>query len=362
MKPFLTTKIQIGSLACVAACILSFVNSGQLCGSDTFTNPLLSKGADPWVIQHAGDYYYLTYGPNSSLVLMCTSDITALKSATSQTVWKSPANTNYSKQVWAPEIHRIHETWYIYFAADDGDNKNHRMFVLENDAADPFDGEFVMKAKIQTDADDNWAIDGSVFEHHGELYFLWSGWEKPTREIETANIYIAHMANPWTIDSERVRLSTPEFDWERQWKYPGVAGPNMPVYVNEGPQFLKRGNKLHIVYSASGCWTPYYSLGLLTTNVNSDLLDAAAWSKSKEPTFSQSTEHGVYGPGHNSFFKSPDGTEDWVLYHANDSPTDGCGDKRSPRAQKFGWTDDDFPILGVPASTDTRLQKPSGTE
>ena len=27
---------------------------------------------------------------------------------------------------------------------------------------------------------------------------------------------------------------------------------------------------------------------------------------------------GVFGPGHNSFVKSPDGREDWIVYHAID--------------------------------------------
>lgn len=357
-----TTSKRVEVLTLLTVCMWPLVSAAQLSAADTFTNPLLASGPDPWVTQYDGDYYYLKSGPRSSIILMRTSDITDLKNAFAKTIWKAPPSTNYSEQIWAPEIHRIDDKWYIYFAADDGDNRNHRMFVLENVAANPFQGEFVMKAKIETDADDNWAIDGSVFEHRGKLYFFWSGWEKPTREVETANIYIARMSNPWTIASQRVRLSTPEHDWERQWQYPGAAGPSTPVYVNEGPQFLKRGDKLHIVYSASGCWTPHYALGLLTAAADCDPLDDTAWTKSKAPIFSQSAKNGVYGPGHNSFFKSPDGTQDWILYHANASPTDGCSPTRSPRAQEISWTDDHMPILGQPVSTDERLQKPSGTK
>ncbi len=352
----------MNSRSFVTACVLILANVTLLIADDTFTNPLLSSGPDPWVIYHQGDFYYVKSGSTSSIVLLRTPDITDLRNAFSQTVWKAPSGTDHSKEVWAPEIHRIDDKWYIYFAADDGDNKNHRMFVLENTADDPFQGEFVMKAKIQTDAGDNWAIDGSVFEHNDELYFLWSGWEQPKDRVETANIYIAHMSNPWTIDSDRVRLSTPEHDWERHWRIAGVGAPENPVYVNEGPQFLKHGDKLHIVYSASGCWTPNYALGLLTADVSSDVLDSTAWIKSKAPIFEQSAENGVYGPGHNSFFKSPDGTQDWILYHANDNPNDGCGKKRSPRAQPIAWTEDNMPVLGVPVATATGLQKPSGTK
>ncbi len=328
---------------------------------ETFANPLLPSGADPWSIYHEGNYYYIKSG-NRSITLMRTADITELRHAEKMVVWKAAESGDHSKEIWAPEIHNINDNWYIYFAADDGDNKNHRMFVLENTSQNPFEGEFQVKSKIKTDAGDNWAIDGSIFEYNGNLYFIWSGWESFQKTQETQNIYIAHMSDPWTIDSDRVLLSTPELEWERVWKYEGVWTPDHPVYVNEGPQFLEHGDKMHIIYSASGCWTPYYALGMLTADKNVNPMNPKSWTKSKEPIFQQSQENGVYGPGHNSFFRSPDGSEDWILYHANDTPTDGCGDKRSPRAQKIGWSEDDMPLLGVPVSTTTELEKPSGTK
>jgi len=327
----------------------------------TFTNPLLPSGPDPWAIYHEGNYYYIKSG-NGGIILMRTPDITDLQNAEKKVIWKAPETGDHSREIWAPEIHNINDNWYIYVAADDGDNRNHRMFVLENTSQDPFKGEFKVKSKIKTDPGDNWAIDGSVFEHKGNLYFIWSGWDSDTRSQETQNIYIAHMSNPWTLDSDRILISTPEYEWERAWKYEGVWTPDHPVYVNEGPQFLEHGTKMHIVYSASGCWTPYYALGMLTADKNADPMDSRSWAKSKEPIFRQSQENGVYGTGHNSFFKSPDGSEDWILYHANDTPIDGCGNKRSPRAQKISWSEDDMPILGVPVSTSMALKKPSGTK
>lgn len=329
---------------------------------DTFTNPLLDSGADPWTIYHEGNFYYIKSGARS-ITLMRTPDITDLRNAESQIIWNAPDTGNHSQEIWAPEIHYINNAWYVYVAADDGDNRNHRMFVLENTSKDPFQGEFKVKSKLKTDADDNWAIDGSIFNYKDQFYFMWSGWEHPKEDggEETQNIYMAKMSNPWTISSDRVLISTPELDWERNFYFPDVWEPSAPVYVNEGPQILPHGDKVHIVYSASGCWTPYYALGLLTMDADANPMDPKSWTKSQEPIFQQSKENGVYGTGHNSFFKSPDGTEDWILYHANDTPTDGCGNKRSPRAQKISWTADDYPVLGEPYPTSKVLVKPSGT-
>jgi len=329
----------------------------------TYQNPLLPVGPDPWAIYQNGNYYYM-HTMQDRLVLWKTKDITDLKNAPHKTIW-TPTDPKNSKNLWAPEIHYIDGKWYIYFAADDGNTDNHQLYVLENAHADPFEGEFVMKGRISTDNDNNWAIDGSVFEHNGALYMVWSGWQTRRVDTETQCIYIARMENPWTLSSERVLISKPELEWERHWINVDGSKPDHTIYVNEGPQPLKspKGKYIHVAYSASGCWTPYYALGLLTASTDADLLDPKSWKKSTEPLFKQSPEHGVYGTGHNSFYQSPDGTEAYILYHARDTQVDpaGKGDTRSPRTQKITWNKNDYPDFGIPTSNSTKLSKPSGT-
>lgn len=298
------------------------------------------------------------------LVLWKTRDITDIRNAEKKTVWMPTDPTN-KYDLWAPEIHHIDGKWYIYYAADDGNTDNHQMYVLENTHSDPFQGEFTMKGRISTDKDNNWAIDGSVFEHQGKLYMVWSGWQTRRVDTETQCIYIARMANPWTLDSERVLISKPELEWERHYKNVDGSEPSHKIFVNEGPQPLKspQGKYIHIVYSASGVWTPYYALGMLTAPTDADLLNPASWQKSPQPLFKQSPENSVYGTGHNSFFKSPDGKEDYILYHARDTQTDppGMGDTRTPRTQKIEWDSNDYPVFGIPYPKGKRLKKPSGT-
>jgi GH43 family beta-xylosidase len=168
------------------------------------------------------------------------------------------------------------------------------------------------------------------------------------------------MKNPYTIEGERVRISSPELPWETIGE---INSPEDPprVTVNEGPQVLVNGGKIFLIYSASGCWTDYYALGMLTASVNDDLLAPASWKKSPEPVFRQSKENSVYAPGHNSFFKSPDGKENYILYHANAKPGQGCGRFRSPRAQLFTWNADGTPHFGIPVKEGQQLRLPSGT-
>jgi GH43 family beta-xylosidase len=136
--------------------------------------------------------------------------------------------------------------------------------------------------------------------------------------------------------------------WERQ------TAP-----VNEGPEPLYHNGRVMVVYSASACWGPDYKLGLLTPT-GTDPMNPAHWTKSPNPVFQRSDANGVFAPGHNGFFTSPDGTEDWIVYHANDSAGGGCDMNRSTRAQKFTWNADGTPNFGTPVRLGVTLTAPSG--
>ena len=334
------------------------VSRGQGAAESAFTNPVLPRGADPWVFAKDGFYFYLN-STARNLTLWKTRSIPDLRDAERKVVWWPPASGPYSKDLWAPEIHFLGGRWYIYFAADDGHNATHRIWVLENASSDPLQGEWVMKGKL-ADATDRWAIDASVFEHRGRLYTIWSGWEFETNGVQS--IYIAALKNPWTIDGPRVRISTPTLPWEKIGDLTPDAAKGDPAHVdvNEGPQMLKRGDKLFLIYSASGCWTDSYCLGMLTAEAGSDLLDPASWRKSPHPVLSSRPEAQAYAPGHCSFFKSPDGSEDWILFHANSEPGQGCGRYRSPRAQRITWKADGTPDFGQPLPLATLIRRPSG--
>ncbi|PWK78413.1 GH43 family beta-xylosidase [Mucilaginibacter oryzae] len=341
--------------ACLLLLLFSKAATAQNAGK-TFTNPLMPSGADPWVTYKDGFYYY-TNTTGGNIVIWKTKDVTALGTAPKTAVWSPPQGTPYSKELWAPELHFVKGKWYVYFAADNGDNNNHRIYVIENSSADPTQGTWEFKGKI-TDSTDKWAIDASVFENKGSWYMIWSGWEGDHNGQQ--NIYIAKMKDALTIGSERVKISSPTYDWETNGNL--HDGKLTHVSVNEGPEILKHGHKLFLTYSASGCWTDFYALGMLTADKNSDLLNPASWQKSAQPVFKQSPQNSVYAPGHNAFFKSPDEKEDWIVYHANSNPNEGCGNKRSPRAQKFTWNKDGSPNFGVPVKDGEQLAVPSGTK
>jgi GH43 family beta-xylosidase len=314
-------------------------------------NPLLPSGADPWVVSRDG-YFYFMATTGGDLTIRRTRNMADLRAAEKKVVWRPPAAGPYSHDVWAPELHYLDGKWYIYFAADDGRNETHRIWVLEGCPADPLGCEWSLKGKA-ADASDKWAIDATVLEDAGARYMLWSGW--PGDSDGTQNIYIARLGKPWTIEGRRVMISTPKYGWEKVGDRPRQIPPH--VNVNEAPEALIRNGRIFVTYSASGCWTDAYAIGMLTAKQGSDLLNARSWTKSAQPVFASSPEAGVYAPGHNSFFRGADG-KDWLLYHANSRPGQGCGNGRAPRAQPFGWKADGTPDFGRPAAAGTVLPRP----
>ena len=186
-------------LSSLAIALIASVCLTQSCIAQqpTFHNPLLPSGPDPWVIADHGFYYYMN-STGQNLTVWKTRDITDLVHAEKKIVWTPPASGPYSHEIWAPEIHRFDNKWYIYFSADAGQNESHRIFVIENATADPLTGEWTFKGQLDTV---KWAIDATVFEDRGQKYILWSGWQGDSDGEQ--RIYIARLRNPWTIDSER---------------------------------------------------------------------------------------------------------------------------------------------------------------
>jgi GH43 family beta-xylosidase len=327
------------------------VQAGMGDPAHCFTNPIVASGADPFLVWHEGWYYFTSTGGHgrNQVCLRRARSLNGLRSAMPTTIWQAPDSGPNCRDIWAPELHELSGHWYVYFAATstNAPDINRRMFVLESKGVEPL-GPYSEKARLVVEGDDHYAIDGTVFQQaDGSLYFIWSG--RAEDKIGPQNLYIARMSNPWTLVGPRVKISSPQFDWEKH----GWA-------VNEGPAVLQRNGGVFVTYSASGGTTPEYCLGMLA-NTNGDLLNPGAWRKSARPVFAPHSGNSgrVFTVGHNSFFKSPDGSEDWILYHGKENQ-DGTWAGRSARAQKFFWSTNGEPVFGFPLPTGVFIPLPSG--
>ena len=326
----------------LGAWILLTLAAGAVRGG-TYTNPIITNGADPNVAFLNGYYYFTdTTGGNvqvrTSTQMAGTNGIGAAKAVT---VFTPPAP--YNKDVWAPEIHFFNGTNYIYYAADDGTNDDHRIFCA---SAPVGSASFTYRGKVYDTNSDRWAIDPTVFQAtNGSLYCIWSGWPGTTNVIQ--NLYIAPMSNPWTISGPRVLIATPTYSWES--------------WIEEGPTVLQRNGKTFVIFSANESWTDNECLGMLV-NTDGNFLNPSSWVKQLSPVLQTytGTNGAVYGPGGSAFTQSLDGTQDWLFYHA--AQYSGAGWTRDIRMQPFTWSANGYPNFGQPIPAGVAIPTPSGDD
>ncbi|MFE6073826.1 family 43 glycosylhydrolase [Paenibacillus sp. NPDC057886] len=311
----------------------------------TFCNPVALQSADPWVYRHSDGNYYFMRTRSNYLELIQSPRLSQINEGTRKIIWSPEPGGRYSHHLWAPEIHFLNGKWYIYYTANDGGgDDSRRICVLENESSNPMDGDWVWKGALDTPVP---GLDGTVLKLDGQLYFLYAGYGH-FPDYGSA-IYIMRMSNPYSLTGDHVLLTAPTLSWEKQG---GMA-------INEGPVTLHRNGRVFLIFSASTTWSEDYALGMLTMNEEDDPMLTSSWTKSPQPVFRKSTENGVYATGHNSFTTSPDGLEDWIVFHALPAPGADTG-LRATRIQKFEWNKDGTPDFGVPFSDDHALQIPSG--
>ena len=323
-----------------------------------YRNPVLDNGAEPYAVYHDG-YYYYTQGCEDYVALWKTADLSRLRQAEMKIVYRPQSPLDF-QHMWAPELHRIDGCWYIYYTADDGNMDHHHLYVAMNPSEDPMDGTFRFVGRLVVDTPGGWAIHPSTFLVDGRQYLLWCGWVNKRDSSETQGIYIASMESPTRVDSRSTLISRPQYVWERQWVGVGGVKSAWPIYVNENPQAFVTGGKVYVYYSASGSWTPYYSVGKLEADVGSDLLSAASWLKHPEPVFAMSERDSVFSVGGVCIVSGPQEEGLWLLYHARSHPNDEPGslDSRSPRLQPISLDPKGEPCLGRPFRLDTLLSRP----
>lgn len=328
--------------------VRSTVTTGAL-PAGRFVNPI-AEGADPWVVRDPNNdrYLWCFSDGNRAIAIYPGKRLTAL--GEKHVVWKAPGKGPFSQEIWAPELHFLDGRWHIYFAASDGENKNHLSYALVSKTEDPL-GDYTLHGPLETGDQTGkpiWSIDMTVLEKGGKRYALWSGWDQPGSDRQF--LYAALMKSPTEILPPRVRICDNDtFPWE----FTQNAGKGRGL--NEAPQVITTDRRTFVTYSCGASWKSTYKLGRLELT-GRDPLDPNAWIKHSRPVFT-STEQ-TFGVGHSCFVPSPDRSEWWHVYHAKRDRDDGW--RRGVHLQPMDFGPKGFPRLFRPVNPGEPLSAPSG--
>jgi GH43 family beta-xylosidase len=310
--------------------------------------PLILQRADPCIRRHTDGWYYFTASvpEYDRIELRRARTIEELALARPVDIWRKPDTGPFSELIWAPELHRVFDTWVIYFAAAPSrtikdDLFQHRMWAITSTAVNPLEGTWAPPVRIETGLD-TFSLDATTFTHRDVTYYVWA--QKDPGIRGNSNLYLARLASPTELATKPVLISKPEYAWE-------IRG----FWVNEGPSVVIRHGRVFLSYSASAT-DENYCMGLLCANEDADLLDPHSWTKSPLPVFATDYEHKIYGPGHNSFTVAEDGKTDLLVYHAR-TYTEIVGDplwdpNRHTYVKPLQWDAHGMPVFGRPSGVE----------
>lgn len=315
--------------------------------------PLAKGYADPVILPWNDKYYYMATNDNVNDIGIYVREADTIKDLFAPGYKESiildvQEDKDFIQTFWAPEFHMIGDDLYILFAVGGRvwAPQCHMMKLKKGgNILEPSDWTEPIRVK-KTDgtylAEDGITLDMTYFNADGVSCVIWSYRKGIGTPLDTGSmLYIATIdeQEPTTLTSEPVLLSRPLYGWEN------IQG----TINNEGAYPLITDDRVYITYSGGAAGGYTYALGLLSIPRGSDFLDAGAWTKSSTPVLSYYSIEGVYGPGHNSFFRDYDGNT-MIMYHGEEKLV-GFG-TRCSAMHRVHFNNNGVPIFDVAGNRD----------
>ena len=313
-------------------------------------NPLIEdwEAPDPFMTYCAETgYYYALFTRGKDVAIFRSRHAGNILKDNDFKIIFTPGENGIYPPIWAPELHKApNGKYYVYTSCRlDPDNYEKRLFVLESLTNDPFEG-FCFKAVLDKNM---YAIDPTAHTlPDGRQLICYSR----VREDGVQILELCELMTPYSLGKRRAVIAEPAFDWEKVPPYDGKRA------INEGAYFLENMGRLYIIYSANGCFSDEYCLGVIEYT-GGDILNPGNWHKHDRPVLVKGRD--AFGPGHASFFRSPDGTEVWCAYHTmKESNADAHPVPRYMNIQKIEFDGNGFPVAAEAVSRSAALSPPSG--
>lgn len=285
---------------------------------DHIVFPLAPGFADPVIFRWKNAWYFIATNDNLDDVGLYVRKADTVESLFAENVTEScilpyDEKRDLLQTFWAPEFHVIGGELYLLFAVGGKEwgPQCHMMHLKPGgEILNADDWEDPVKV-VRRDGSALWeggiSLDMTYLSAGGKSYLVWSARQKIFTEEDTGSmLYIATVdeKKPWILTGEPVRLARPLYGWE-----------NMQGTINnEGPFALVAGDTVYLAYSGGAAGGDSYAVGCMTAFAGADLCDPKNWKKCPAPVLSSYLAEGVYGPGHNAFFKDEKG-ELYMTFH-----------------------------------------------
>lgn len=290
-----------------------------------FADPFVWKHGDRWYAIGTGALEALSEASHGSEALTVTGKpgVFSILQSEDFVTWRLIGSAlemlppEYGDAYWAPEIAVHNRKFYLYYSVGRGDKAHHIRVAASDHAEGPYRD---MGVRVTNPFHIPFAIDASPFQDDdGQWYLFYArdfldcddGVRAGTAVVVDRLIDMTRLAG-----EERV-VARARYDWQRFLENRIMYGGVYDWHTLEGPCTRKRNGRYYCLFS-TGRWenetygvdfaVADHVLGPYSTEGMSDEGARVLRSKPGE----------VLGPGHNCIAMGPDGSTDYLVYHAWD--------------------------------------------
>ena len=323
--------------------------------SGFFSNPVLENLADPFMFRNtdpgSGEVVYYLAG--TSFNRYRSADMVHWErlgswASTAQSLNWPGANGNAISGVWACELIKRNSTYHLYFSAVKPDGSKRVIYVA---TGSNIEGSFTINSTPVVELPTHGAIDPHPFRDRASgKYYLYYSQDQASDPGNIARIYTIELADNMlgakAGTSADLCIEAETQAWENKWQ--------------EGAAVREHNGTYYLFYSSRCYCDESYSTGYATALSPK----GSSWTKyAGNPVLSQTSSilGKVSGPGHIGLIQSPDGSEDWMAYHAHVATA--AGGQRHVAIDRYHFETDLYggpDIVVVDGPTLTKQPLPTG--
>jgi arabinan endo-1,5-alpha-L-arabinosidase len=289
----------------------------------TYTNPVYAGSMpDPFVLLHEGTYY--AFGTTGSDRTPGGRVFTVLQS-TDLVDWKerggalTPPTPDVAYQYWAPEVAYENGMFFLYYALG---GKEEEKFSLRVATSRTPEGPYTDNGTLLVDCERNrFTIDAHPFKDvDGKWYMFYArnfldsdGGVLPGTALVVDRLVdmtklagecrtVVRARHPWTLYEAKRRMNVYDRTFD-EW------------HTIEGAFVRRHDGRYYCFYSGSNYQTASYGVDYVVA----DHVMGPYSGQGREARVLKGVPGKVRGPGHHSIALGPDGTSEYVVYHAWDA-------------------------------------------